>query len=50
MYSPIGGEAEFWNGEFFFFSPGNTDFLFPTLQNWEFCVLDRNTEFCNLNE
>ena len=22
-----GGEAEFWNGEFFFFSPGNTDFF-----------------------
>ena len=22
-----GGEAEFWNGEFFFFSPGNTEFF-----------------------
>ena len=23
----FGGEAEFWNGEFFFFSPGNTEFF-----------------------
>ena len=22
-----GGEAEFWDGEFFFFSPGNTEFF-----------------------
>ena len=39
-----GGEAEFWNGEFFFFSPGNTEF-FCFLRNG----IDRNTDFCNLN-
>ena len=36
--------------DFSFFHPGIRNFLFPTQRNWEFCVLDRNTEFCNLNE
>ena len=35
---------------FSFFHSGYGIFLFHTQRNWEFCVLDRNTEFCNLND
>ena len=45
-----GVRRNFGMENFSFFHPGIRNFLFPTQQNWEFCALDQNTEFCNLNE